>query len=287
MGIDNHGLNFLKYGAYLQPLGRVVTIGRQQVDLSTNEIKRILGIDIINFKNDFCEDMLLTFFKAVSVTSLDASKYEEASVVHDLNLPIPDKLKNKFDCILDFGTTEHIYNLHQAFKNYSEMLTKDGVILHVLPANNFNGHGFYQFSTELFYSLYSPKNGYEETVVFLADLADNEVWYKPPQPSNAKRVLFKSNTETYILVRTKLTKEKFNHDDVQQSDYVKVWSDGRDSKPVFKNKSNWIYRLKSLVKKIPIFYTVFKYIKYIYVYKSYSLNCFSKIKIIDFYNKSE
>ena len=83
MGIDNHGLNFLKYGAYLQPLGRVATIGRQQVDLSTNEIKRILGIDIINFKNDFCEDMLLTFFKALSVTSLDASKYEEASVVND------------------------------------------------------------------------------------------------------------------------------------------------------------------------------------------------------------
>ena len=76
------------------------------------------------------------------------------------------------------------------------MLNKDGVILHVLPANNFNGHGFYQFSTELFYSLYSPKNGYEETVVFLADLADNEVWYKSLQSSNAKRVQFISNTET-------------------------------------------------------------------------------------------
>ena len=36
-----------------------------------------------------------------------------------------------------------------------------GVLYIATPANNHCGHGFYQFSPELFFSLLSPKNGFE------------------------------------------------------------------------------------------------------------------------------
>ena len=48
-------------------------------------------------------------------------------------------------------------------------LTKiGGMIIHALPANNFCGHGFWQFSPELFYELYSPENG--RSVPFLRQI---------------------------------------------------------------------------------------------------------------------
>src|SRR6516162_6511281 len=42
---------------------------------------------------------------------------------------------------------------------------------------NYCGHGFWQFSPELFFSLYSEKNGYSDTRIFLVSLDDWDTWY--------------------------------------------------------------------------------------------------------------
>jgi hypothetical protein len=68
-------------------------------------------------------------------------------------------LASKFDLVIDFGTTDHIYNFSMALLNASTFLNKNVVIIHTLFANNWINYGFYQISPNLFYSLYSEKMG--------------------------------------------------------------------------------------------------------------------------------
>ena len=72
-------------------------------------------------------------------------------------------LNEKFDTIIDFGTSEHIFNVVENLSNISKFCKNNGIILHSLPANNNCGHGFWQFSPELFFSLYSENNGFSDT----------------------------------------------------------------------------------------------------------------------------
>jgi hypothetical protein len=101
-----------------------------------------------------------------------------------------------------------------------------------LPANGFCGHGFWQFSPELFFSLYSEANGYQDTEVFLADLADEQSWYRVKKPRGGKRADVVTTQAVYVLVRTRLVKP-FSHDHVQQSDYEFAWekTKGRERAP--------------------------------------------------------
>ena len=127
----------------------------------------------------------------------------------------------EYDTIIDGGSLEHIYNVPQALKNISELCSDGGQILHMLPANNECGHGFYQFSPGL-PSLYSEENGYAETKVFIAPMDDEMHWYEVIKPGNGERAMIKSCKSTnalYLLCRTKKI-SNFSHTHVQQSDYV-------------------------------------------------------------------
>jgi hypothetical protein len=246
MGIDVHGLNFLKYSKTKKPFGDVITIGRQGLHLTEPVIKGILKITSEYKNHPYCEELLNSYLGATKVESVDNSNYEEATYVHDMNQALPSNLIGKYDTVFDGGCLEHIYNAPQALKNCSLFCKPGGQILHVLPANNFCGHGFWQFSPELFFSLYSINNGYVETEVFIADLANTKQWYQVKQPSNGQRVNVMSSSSLYVLVRTVLQKEKFNHTNVQQSDYVFEWTAPNEEKnSIAKDKSS----LKEHVKK--------------------------------------
>ena len=221
MGIDIHALNFLKFACKKQRMGRVATIGRQGIYIGSAELKRTLNLNEEPKFNPFCEDLLVRHFLATSVDLFDNSDYEQATCIVDMNKPLA--VDNRYNTVIDFGTTEHIYNVPQALWNISNICAPQGQILHALPANNFCGHGFWQFSPELFFSLYSPQNGYRETEVFLADISNNYFWYEVTKPSDGKRAELKSSTPLYVLVRTVKT-NTFSHVDVQQSDYTFAWT---------------------------------------------------------------
>ena len=65
-----------------------------------------------------------------------------------MNTPIYGSLKNRFSALLDAGTIEHVFNFPQAIRNCMEMVKVGGHFIQVTVANNFIGHGFYQFSPE-------------------------------------------------------------------------------------------------------------------------------------------
>ncbi len=162
-------------------------------------------------------------FGAISVRSVDASDYEKATYVRDLNLELEPDFP-QFDTILDAGALEHVFDVRTSFSNIARCCRPGGQILHVLPANNFIGHGFYQFSPEFFFSLYSKDRGFAETEVYLADLGRPNSWWKVLPPSGISRSTAMSSRETYTLVRTSKVSELRGTFPIQQSDYVDTWN---------------------------------------------------------------
>lgn len=236
MGIDIHGLNFLMYARNKKAFGATLTIGRQGIHINESAVKEAIKTRLDYKKQDYCEGLLTEFFGANAVESIDNNVYEGATHIHNMNQPIPENLTKKFDTVFDGGCLEHIFNVPQALENISLFVKKEGQIIHVLPANNFCGHGFYQFSPELFFSLYSKENGYAETEVYIADLTDNENWYQVKQPSNGQRVELSSPSALYVLVRTVLIGDHFRHSNVMQSDYLYQWNSSIDDKKILATK---------------------------------------------------
>ncbi len=233
MGIDVHGLNLLKYATSSRPLGKTVTIGRQGVHISAPKLAKLLGTAQQGEPDEWCEPLLKTHFGATSIDSFDYSPYEHATHIADFNLPLQGDYR--YDTVFDGGSTEHIFNAPQALENISRLCAPDGRILHVLPANNFCGHGFWQMSPELFFSLYAPAHGYRDTEVFLADLTNEDTWYQviPPRRDTARqgvRAEIISSGAVYLLVSTRRN-GPFSHASVQQADYVQVWETDTQPEP--------------------------------------------------------
>jgi hypothetical protein len=174
MGIDVTALESILLSLkYVTKNQNMLTLGRQQIHMRSEVIYKILNKNKIqlsgNYHNNlYCE----TFFKDIgflNVDSIDASNYESATIVHNMNKPIPSDLKDKYNYIYDGGTIEHIFNIPQTFENIIDMLEVGGIFLSVTCNNNFSGHGMYQFSPEIFLSAFSNNYGMEIIDIFLAE----------------------------------------------------------------------------------------------------------------------
>ena len=111
--------------------------------------------------------------------SMDASGYEDATLIHDLNRPVPADLHQRFDAIVDGGTLEHIFNVPVALSNLMRMTKVGGLVLLANPANNLCGHGFFQFSPELMFRTFSARHGFAVERVALSRRASRgSSWYR-------------------------------------------------------------------------------------------------------------
>lgn len=89
------------------------------------------------------------------IEAMDFSDYEGASIIHDLNAPLPESLEGQFDFIYDGGTLEHVFNVPGALMSVFRMLKPGGRFVSVNGMNGWVGHGLYQFNPELAYSFWS------------------------------------------------------------------------------------------------------------------------------------
>ena len=134
---------------------------------------------------------------------MDASPFEAASDVHDLNEPIPASLKQRFSAVIDSGTLEHVFNFPQAIANAMEMVELGGHLLLLTPTNNEDGHGFYQFAPELFFRVLSPQNGYSVERMFLREHLGRR-WYEVADCAQiGHRSQFRSRGIAYLYVRAR------------------------------------------------------------------------------------
>lgn len=190
----------------------------------------------------------LTLLGASSVQAADASAYEGAEWIHDFNRPIPAELEQQFDWVLDGGTLEHIFDFPTALRNCMRLLRVGGRLFLFTPANNYCGHGFYQFSPELFYRVFTPENGFEverlqaavDTAGFSRVLGVKYAFpitgprYAVADPAQVNGRVLLVNSEPVLLFvqarRTRLVDPLGTPP--QQSDYVEHWTTGTAPQPL-------------------------------------------------------
>jgi hypothetical protein len=174
MGIDYTGCEALfRALKYVKNKTDVLTFGRQGIHIPPHIVDEFLiKNDFEHLKNKyhwgFCET-LLTDMGFENVGSIDNSAYEGASIIHNLNTPIPVECK-KYDFIIDAGTIEHIFNTPQVCENIINLLNIDGIFLSIVPNNNLSGHGIYQFSPEFYLSAFSHKYGMKVIELYIAQV---------------------------------------------------------------------------------------------------------------------
>jgi hypothetical protein len=143
-------------------------------------------------------DAFLKSLGAAQQTAIDASKYEGAQVIHNLNARLPPELHNRFSCLIDGGTLEHVFDIREALRSCMLMVKPGGHLIICQMANNCMGHGLYQFSPELFYCTLTPENGYR---IKLMALSESDVWYEPLSPAQTRdRIQARTAGEAYVYV---------------------------------------------------------------------------------------
>ena len=233
MGIDLHNLNFM---AHAQDLGvsyaRTLAIGRQALfvedrDLQAHRaLRRLPALDLPPVpagRPRYFEPLMQQWFGAQQAESVDASAYEGATHVHDMNLAWSAGAAQlgSYDAVLDFGCLEHVFDFPTAWRNCIDLCRVGGHVFHALPANNLSGHGFYQFSPELFFNLYRPERGFELKSLLFVQKADAEHWWRVASPMDVKRrVNLRNSHEVYVLVLAKKLHEVGPLPPPQQSDYA-------------------------------------------------------------------
>ena len=199
--------------------GETLSLGRINNLISKDEFKKL---NIKKNEYTYEDKILMQNFNFLSLNYLDFSSFEDADIICDLNKPI-ENINRKFDTILDFGTSEHVFNINQCLKNIANLCKINGHIIQCLPANNNCGHGFWQFSPELFFKIYNKKNGFDNTEIFIIDLFDKNNWYQVNQQKSGERLELSSSEPLYILVKTKKISSSL-FEDINQSDYEYQWS---------------------------------------------------------------
>ncbi|ADU00728.1 class I SAM-dependent methyltransferase [Mycolicibacterium gilvum] len=231
-----------KYGG--TSFKRTMTLGHQDLYLHKSELKALSSHHfavtggapdcLANYRwGDYADNYLRECLGVTDLTVIDASEYEGADTIHDMNQPIPDTLRDQFDVVIDCGSLEHIFNVPVALKNLAAMVKVGGTIFITTPANNLMGHGFYQFSPELMFRVFSEENGFELRRVALVEaafpsveLTRNNKVYRVTDPQDVhKRVGLQSKRPTMMMV------EALKVNDVEmfatppfQSDYVSAWT---------------------------------------------------------------
>jgi SAM-dependent methyltransferase len=239
MGIDAHPFNFIKLQSRRAPLGRVLTIGRQQLSVDARRLGEELAA--VAGQSLYCEPVL-TALGAESVASVDYSDYEQPSYVADLGRPIT--MSERFDTIVDAGSLEHIFDVATAFRNLIELCEVGGRIIHSLPVNDLNGHGFYQFCSDLIFAIYSERNGFADTEVYYASNLDPSVWHKMPPARPGVRVEVLS-IEPIILLSVARKVAKVDQIDVTQPFYAIAWEQGdgslaKSATPLMARMKRWV-----------------------------------------------
>ncbi len=182
---------------------------------------------------DYADGFLRDFLNASSITVLDASAYEGADTIHDMNTPVPEAWHGQYDVVIDSGSLEHIFNFPVAIANLANILKVGGTMFITTPANNLMGHGFYQFSPELMFRIFTEANGFSVHKVMLVEagyprveLTKNHTVFEVVDPEQVRgRVGLISKKPVMMMVEA----GKIHHAEMfatapLQSDYATMWA---------------------------------------------------------------
>src|SRR5208283_1663993 len=133
MAISINGARFLAYSLTEGlSLGRTTVIGRQGLFAPPNLLRDLFrrhGLPVSAESEAFFReewaDWADPFFRALGANPLefmDASAYEGATRIHDLNRPIKRDWDETADSLIDAGSLEHVFDVKTAIENYLRMV---------------------------------------------------------------------------------------------------------------------------------------------------------------------
>jgi len=176
MGIGINDLKFLmacKSNGYLQGLQAICDIGASQLYLEgeaqilenfanafeRKEIIRLSESDKLKLSNNgYFRDLWAKI--GYFYISIDTS-CEAGAINLDLNFDeIPAELQEKFQLVINCGTTEHVANQIQAFKIIHDLTAVEGLMYHNVPFQGYQTHGLINYTPKFFWML-CRSNNYE------------------------------------------------------------------------------------------------------------------------------
>jgi len=211
---------------------KTLTLGRQWCAMNRGELKSIWqktglanGTQIAN-EGAWADDV----FHALGASTLDVldnSPYEGATFIQDLNRPIQKEHLEQYDLVFDGGVLEHIFNFPAAIENSMRLVKTGGhLVIHSI-SNNELGHGFYQFSPELYFRLLKKPHGFRIRGIVLVEMRlTGTVWYEVKDAAQlGARVCCINKNPLYILVLAQKVGPVPDVLDVQQADYIQAWGE--------------------------------------------------------------
>ena len=178
-------------------------------------------------------DDLLRLLGATSLDSVDASDYEGATLIHDLNRELPADWAERYSVVFDGGSLEHVYDLPKALRSCMSLVRVGGHYIAASPANNNMGHGFYQLSPEFYLRTFSVERGWRLRGLFMTERFLRTRWYAVSDPKTLDRRLTLQNRARadLFVVAQKVRPAGIADDPPQQSYYEAAWANSHSSVP--------------------------------------------------------
>jgi hypothetical protein len=111
---------------------------------------------------------------------IDIVKARGDEEIVDLNEPLPERLRRRFDIVIDTGTCEHCFNVGQAFANACSAVATGGYFIHAAPMSRTN-HGFWNFCPTVYPDFFED-NGFKLHLLTGMSV-DMRLGFKPLQVS--------------------------------------------------------------------------------------------------------
>lgn len=236
MGLSNGNLALLLAARHASSseFKQIITLGKLDFWPKKDFLSKVLhNIDTLDSAEQVLSSVngdgsffLSKYLRSTNVDEIDASPFEGASIIHDMNYPIPSEYHQQYDFLYDGGTTEHIFDIKQVFANINNLVKPGGCVAISVPANNQMGHGFYQFSPELYYRYFSPMNGFIQTAVFLCEnhqLPIPRLWHVKDPAILKKRIQIQNSKPLNLLCISLKGSHVTEPSIPQQSDYAYAW----------------------------------------------------------------
>ena len=189
MGLPAPLINFfLKENQYMPISGNLLTLGRQTILCSPQNLaKKLKQFNIrwdlasatldrtttqaLSSKECYIDDnSFFGSFGKINLNVLDITNYEGATIIHDMSLPVPNELKNKYDFIFNGSILDNMFDPAQAMRNITEMLSSNGRVLHIEMASNL-AFEYVIFSVDWFLDYYVV-NDFLDCTVYVCEFKD-------------------------------------------------------------------------------------------------------------------
>lgn len=196
MGIMSPVLRLLLSEHKRQPItGRIALIGRQSVPLTLEQALALIdseGIATSDHRLDESRDTstraavsrdwisdaaLFSLFTDADLVTIDVTDYEAATVVHDMQTPIPEDLAGTFDFVWNGSCLDNIWDPAAAHINSCTLLNDTGRLFSMEMANN-RFEAYASFSSAWFYDYYAA-NRFARYTTYTCTFDDSALWDGP------------------------------------------------------------------------------------------------------------